>query len=93
MFWLLISEIFPLAVRGRGMSLATVANWSFNLLVALTFLDLVAALGRPATFLLYAGLGVAALAFVWFLVPETRGRSLEAIEAGWRGAAPPARPQ
>ena len=92
-FWLLISEIFPLAVRGRGMSLATVANWSFNLLVALTFLDLIELFGRSATFLLYAGLSVAALAFVWFLVPETRGRSLEAIEAGWRGSAPPARPQ
>ena len=38
-FWLLIAEIFPLAVRGRAMSLATIANWGFNLLVTLTFLS------------------------------------------------------
>jgi SP family galactose:H+ symporter-like MFS transporter len=85
-FWLLISEIFPMAMRGRGMSIATIANWSFNLLVALTFLDLVESLGRPATFLLYAALTVVALVFTWFLVPETKGRSLEDIERTWHPA-------
>lgn len=48
-FWLLISEIFPLAIRGRGMSAATIANWLANLVVALTFLDLVDLLGRPGS--------------------------------------------
>ena len=53
-FWLLIAEIFPLALRGRAMSLATVANWGFNLIVAATFLDLVGAVGSAGAFLVYA---------------------------------------
>jgi MFS family permease len=81
-FWLLISEIYPQAVRGRAMSVATLANWGSNLVVALTFLSLLHALGPAATFGVYGLLGVAAGLFAWFLVPETRGRSLEAIAAG-----------
>jgi SP family galactose:H+ symporter-like MFS transporter len=80
-FWLLISEIFPFAVRGRGMSVATVANWGSNLAVALVFLDLIRLLGPASTFLLFAGLTVAAFVFAWSLVPETKGRTLEEIEA------------
>ncbi len=80
-FWLLISEIFPLGVRGRAMSVATIANWGFNLLVTVTFLRLIDAFGRPGTFLLYAVLTLAGLAFTYALVPETKGRSLEDIEA------------
>jgi sugar porter (SP) family MFS transporter len=82
-FWLLISEIFPLAVRGRGMSAATIANWVANLVVALTFLDLVNGLGRDGVFLAYAVLSFAALVFSFRLVPETKGKSLESIEAVW----------
>ena len=78
-FWLLISEIFPTAARGRGMSLATVANWGFNLLVALTFLSLIDLFGRPATFFLYAAMTAAAFVFTLRLVPETSGRNLEDI--------------
>ncbi|MDX7951499.1 sugar porter family MFS transporter [Lichenihabitans sp. Uapishka_5] len=90
-FWLLISEIFPMAVRGRGMSMATVANWAFNLLVALTFLSIVSALGQSAAFLIYGVLTIGAFAFTWRLVPETKGRSLEDIQAAWgQGAAAPA---
>jgi SP family galactose:H+ symporter-like MFS transporter len=80
-FWLLIAEIFPLAVRGRAMSLATVANWSFNLTVSATFLNLVGAVGSAGAFLVYAVLSLAALAFIALIVPETKGRSLEQIEA------------
>ena len=79
-FWLLISEIFPQSVRGRGMSIATVANWVFNLAVALTFLSMVDGLGRPATFFIYAALTVAAFLFTLRLVPETAGRSLEDVQ-------------
>jgi sugar porter (SP) family MFS transporter len=79
-FWLLISEIFPLALRGRAMSLATVANWGFNLIVAVTFLDLVSAFGSANAFLMYALLSVAALIFVVVEVPETKGHTLEQIE-------------
>ena len=80
-FWLLIAEIFPLAVRGRAMSLATVANWSFNLIVSATFLNLVGAVGSAGAFLVYGVLSLVALAFIALIVPETKGRSLEQIEA------------
>jgi SP family galactose:H+ symporter-like MFS transporter len=80
-FWLLISEIFPLYMRGRGMGVATIANWGSNLVVTVTFLELIVVLGRPVTFFLYAALAGAAYVFTWLQVPETKGRSLEAIEA------------
>jgi sugar porter (SP) family MFS transporter len=86
-FWLLIAEIFPLALRGRAMSAATVANWGFNLIVAGTFLDLVAAVGSAGAFLAYAVLSVAALVFIALMVPETKGHSLEEIEADLERAA------
>ena len=80
-FWLLISEIFPLYIRGRGMGIATIANWGSNLVVTVTFLELIVVLGRPVTFFLYAALAGVAYVFTWLQVPETNGRSLEAIEA------------
>ena len=80
-FWLLISEIFPLGVRGRAMGVATVGQWLFNLIVTATFLDLVGVLGAPGTFVVYAVLTLVALGFTAKLVPETKGRTLEAIEA------------
>jgi SP family galactose:H+ symporter-like MFS transporter len=83
-FWLMISEIYPLRVRGAAASIATFANWGFNLVVALTFLTLVGILGRPGTFWLYAVIGIAAWFFIYRLVPETKGRSLEEIEEHWR---------
>ncbi len=83
-FWLMISEIYPLRVRGIAMSIATVANWGLNLVVALTFLSLVQVLGRPWTFWLYALLGFVAWLFIYRLVPETKGQSLEEIEEHWR---------
>jgi SP family galactose:H+ symporter-like MFS transporter len=82
-FWLLISEIFPLAIRARGMSAATIANWMANLAVALTFLNLVDLLGRPSVFFLYATLTLGAFLFARGLVPETKGLSLEAVAAIW----------
>ena len=87
-FWLLIAEVFPLAVRGRGMSVASVANWGANVAVTVVFLDLVRLVGTAGIFLLFAVLTAAAFAFAWGLVPETRGRSLEEIEAAMGGAAP-----
>jgi len=89
-FWLLIAEIFPLAVRGRAMSLATLSNWGVNLLVTVTFLELIDAFGRPGTFLIYAVLTAVAIAFTAALVPETRGRSLEEIEAALDSTTPSA---
>jgi sugar porter (SP) family MFS transporter len=80
-FWLLISEIFPLSVRGRGMSVATVSNWGSNFIVTLVFPKLVAALGSSTAFGIFAVLSVGAWVFTYRVVPETKGRSLEEIEA------------
>jgi len=86
-FWLIISEIYPLAVRGAAMSAATVANWGMNLVVAVTFLTLVKVLGHASTFLLYGVITIGAWFFIYKLVPETKGKTLEQIEEHWRGAA------
>ena len=83
-FWLMISEIYPLRIRGRAMSTATIVNWGTNLLVAITFLSLIQLIGTPGTFWLYSIIGIAAWIFVYFLVPETKGKSLEEIEAHLR---------
>ncbi len=80
-FWLLLAEIYPLSVRGSAMAIATTANWGSNLLVAITFLSLTAALGTAWTFWLYAALAVMTLLFCARYVPETKGKSLESIEA------------
>jgi len=88
-FWLLISEIYPLKVRGAAMSAVTVTNWAMNLAVAVTFLTLVAVLGRAETFWLYGVIAVGAWIFFYALVPETKGKSLEQIEAHWRAGKPP----
>ncbi len=79
-FWLIISEIYPLRVRGRAMSLATLSNWLFNMLVASTFLTLTEKLGKAGAFWFYAVVCVAGLVFCYLYVPETKGRTLENIE-------------
>ena len=88
-FWLLISEIYPLRIRGMAMSVATMINWGANLIVALTFLTLIQRIGRPGTFWLYAAVGVMSWLFAYRLVPETKGKSLEEIEAHWRAGRHP----
>ena len=82
MFWLLISEIFPLALRGRATSHTTVACWGFNAVASVTSLDLVGAVGTAGAFLADAILSFVAPAFISAMVPETKGITLEQIEAG-----------
>jgi sugar porter (SP) family MFS transporter len=89
-FWLLIAEIYPLRVRGLAMSVATTANWGSNLVVSLTFLTLLQALGPANTFWLYGLVAITAWYFAFRLVPETRGRTLEEIESYWRPTPLPA---
>ena len=84
-FWLMISEIYPLRIRGTAMSVASIANWGSNWIVALMFPVLLATLGGAGSFWLFAVLGIVAWLFVYFRVPETKGRSLEEIEASFRG--------
>jgi sugar porter (SP) family MFS transporter len=80
-FWLMISEIYPLKVRGRAMSLATLACWGFNMLVAATFLTLTDRLGKAGTFWFYAAVSAACIVFCYLYVPETKGHTLEEIES------------
>jgi sugar porter (SP) family MFS transporter len=78
--WLINAEVYPLFVRGKGASLGAFSHWIFDLIVTLTTLSLVMWLGATHTFWLYAVISVAALVFVYYLVPETMGKSLEEIE-------------
>jgi len=79
--WVVLSEIYPLRVRGKAMTVAAFGNWLFNYLVSLTFLELIGILRPEGTFLLYALISVVALWFVYRFIPETKGKSLEEIES------------
>ncbi len=80
-FWLLNAEIYPLGVRSKAAGVGTMANWTFNFIVSLTFLLLIEALGRSGAFWFYAAIGIVTLVFCWKLVPETKGKRLEDIQA------------
>ncbi|NNM87519.1 MAG: sugar porter family MFS transporter [Phycisphaerae bacterium] len=88
-FWLVLSEIYPLSIRGRAMSVGTLANWSANLIVAVSFLTLVHILGKAGTFWLFGAVSIGAWCFAFFLVPETKGKTLEQIEDHWRAGKRP----
>jgi sugar porter (SP) family MFS transporter len=88
-FWLLIAEIYPLRIRGLAEGTAATFNWGSNLIVSLTFLTLVEKFSVSSTFLLYAVASVASWLFAYYLVPETKGRTLEQIEAFWRAGRGP----
>ncbi|TAL65914.1 MAG: MFS transporter, partial [Legionella sp.] len=75
-----MAEIFPLHVRGAGMGLAAMSNWSFNTLVIFSFPLLQHALGIEYVFALYAFICVLGLFYTYFYMPETKNISLEQIE-------------
>jgi sugar porter (SP) family MFS transporter len=85
--WVMIPEVLPLSVRGTAMGVAVFGNWAANFVVSQTFPPLVKALDPGPVFLGYAALGVLAGLFVMRFVAETKGRSLEEIEADLQGAA------
>ncbi|AND84019.1 sugar porter family MFS transporter [Clostridium tyrobutyricum] len=82
--WLLLSEIFPLRVRGMGYGVATFFNWIGNFAVGLTFPILIAYFGLSSTFLIFVLLGVLCIICAIMVVPETRGKSLEQMEDYFR---------
>jgi MFS transporter, SP family, arabinose:H+ symporter len=81
--WVVVSEIFPTAIRGRSMSISIFSLWIGCTLVAQTFPPLWDHFGHATTLWLYALTTPAAFLFVLFLVPETKGKSLEQIERQW----------
>ena len=84
--WTVINEIFPAHVRGRGVALATAVNWGSAFLVSQFFLTLVGAIGSAATFWLFAAFCALGWVWIYFRVPETKGKSLEEIQASWEEA-------
>jgi len=90
--WVILSEIFPTAVRGRALGLATFFLWTADYAVTQTFpiMDakgswFVEHFNHAFSFYIYAVFCVALALVVWRLVPETKGRTLEEIERSWPG--------
>jgi sugar porter (SP) family MFS transporter len=79
-----ISELLPLNVRGTAMGLVLVLNWLANFLVGLIFPIALASAGISIVFLTFAVVGIISFFFVLGLIPETKGKSLEKIEADLR---------
>src|SRR4051795_4006656 len=84
--WLLLSEIFPMTIRGFAMGIAVFVLWTVNAAISFAFPPLVSALGAALTFGLFALVNVGSLIFVKTFAPETRGRSLEELEDQFRSA-------
>jgi major inositol transporter-like SP family MFS transporter len=82
--WLLLSEIFPMTIRGFAMGIAVFILWTTNTIISFVFPILVAALGPTLTFGLFALINVCSIVFVAKFVPETRGRTLEELEDDFR---------
>uniref|UniRef100_A0A8C0ENA2 Solute carrier family 2, facilitated glucose transporter member 10 n=1 Tax=Bubo bubo TaxID=30461 RepID=A0A8C0ENA2_BUBBB len=80
MTWLVLSEIYPAGIRGRAFAFCNSFNWAANLLISLSFLDLIDAIGFSWMFLLYGLMGMMAVIFIYLFVPETKGQSLEEID-------------
>ena len=87
--WILVSEVFPLKIRGVAMSICTVSNFAFNFFVVGSFPVLLHRIGGAWTFWIFGIVSLLCIIFVYFFVPETKGISLEEIESNWRrGVAP-----
>ncbi len=93
--WVLLSEIFPNQIRGKAMAVAVAAQWIANYLVSWTFpiLDsnpwLVKHFDHGFAYWIYGVMSIFAALFVWRIVPETKGRSLEQMQAMWQPAGRP----
>lgn len=85
--WLMLSEIFPLKIRGLGMGASAFVLWMVNFLVGFGFPQLLAAIGLSNTFFVFAVLGVGAIAFAGKYVPETKDKSLEDVEHYFKNVA------
>ena len=87
--WILVSEVFPLRIRGIAMSVCTVSNFAFNFFVVGSFPVLLHRIGGAWTFWIFGIVSILCIIFVYFFVPETKGISLEEIESNWRRGVNP----
>ena len=85
---MIISEIYPTKVRGRGMSIATTALWLVGYMGNQLFPSLQKWLGSDGTFWCFSAGALLTIILVGWLVPETKGRSLEEITKLWTDAKP-----
>ena len=90
--WILLTELYPVSLKGNAMSLGQAVNWTTNVFVSATFLDAVRVLTLPTVFSVYFLFSVVAIVFIYLCVPETKGKSLEEISRELKGLKP-ARPQ
>ncbi|MCM3654148.1 D-xylose transporter XylE [Metabacillus litoralis] len=81
--WVLAAEIFPNKIRGQVMAITVVANWGSNLLISATFPSLLE-ISAGVAYSFYGVMCILSFFFVWKLVPETKGRTLEEIETHWK---------
>ena len=82
--WLSLSEIIPLRFRGFGMGVCVLFVWLTNFVIGLVFPVLLTSFGLSGTFCIFVVIGLLALVFTKMFVPETKGKTLEQIEAGFR---------
>jgi major inositol transporter-like SP family MFS transporter len=82
--WLLLSEIFPMTIRGFAMGIAVFVLWTVNAIISFLFPLLVNAVGSTPTFALFALINLGSVFFVKKFTPETRGRTLEELEDEFR---------
>lgn len=80
--WVLLSEIFPNKIRGQAMAFAVAAQWAANFLISSTYPPMMDFSG-PLTYGFYGLMSVLSAIFVWKMVPETKGKSLEQLEDLW----------
>lgn len=80
--WVFISEIFPNEVRASGQALGSFTHWLLAAFIAFTFPYVAETLGGGHTFLLFSIMMVLQLLFVWKIMPETKGKSLEQLQEG-----------
>jgi major inositol transporter-like SP family MFS transporter len=78
--WLLLSEIFPMSIRGFAMGIAVFVLWCTNAAISFLFPVLNSAFGSTGTFGLFVAVNLVSLYFVWRYVPETKGTTLEELE-------------
>ena len=78
--WVMLSEIFPLHIRGFAIGVSIFCLWIANAFLGLFFPTLVASVGITGPFFMFGVVGILALIFIYTQVPETRGRTLEALE-------------
>lgn len=78
--WVYLSEIFPLRVRALGVGIGVGVNRVMNAAVSMSFISIYKAITIGGAFFMFAGFGVLSLVFIYFFLPETKGKSLEEIE-------------